>query len=172
MHKNGFTLIELLVSISILLLLTVLGLTSMFSFNNRQHIIQAEEMVAEAVYRTQSLARSGKMNGCNRLDGYQIQFFHDVPTGKIEIQAVCVPWQVGDPPQNVEDPEIIVLPNHVSFDVSVTAMVQAENGILDDDLDRDTQPIEYFELTLTGDYSKDYSLELSKEGKLETGAWL
>ena len=170
MHKNGFTLIELLVSISILLLLTVLGLTSMFSFNNRQHIIQAEEMVAEAVYRTQSLARSGKMNGCNRLDGYQIQFFHDVPTGKIEIQAVCGPLELGDP--SMGDIEIIALPDHVNFASTVIVKVQAENGILDDDLDRYTQPVEFFELILTGDYSKDYSLELSKEGKLETGAWL
>ena len=163
MHKNGFTLIELLVSISILLLLTVLGLTSMFSFNNRQHIIQAEEMVAEAVYRAQSLARSGKMNGCTVLDGYRVEF-RNYLTGEIAIQAVCGTG-------TADDAEIIVLPNNVSFDELETVMVQAENGILDSDLDRDTQAVEFFDLTLTGDYSRDYSFELSKEGKLENGSW-
>jgi len=168
MHKNGFTLIELLVSISILLLLTVLGLTSMFSFNNRQHIIQAEEMVAEAVYRAQSLARSGKMNGCKKLDGYQIEFL----PSSIKIQAVCGPLELGDPSRG--DIEIIALPTNVFFDFDVAppmVMVQAENGILDDNLDRRTQIIESFGVTLTGDYSKDYSFELSKEGKLENGVW-
>jgi len=167
MYKNGFTLIELLVSISILLLLTVLGLTSMFSFNNRQHIIQAEEMVAEAVYRAQSLARSGKMGGCKTLDGYQIEFRIDKPTGKIAIQAVC-----GD--GTIDDPEIIALPNHVSFDVleTETVMVQAENGILDSDLNRDEQTDESFTLTLTGDYSKNWQFVLFKEGNLGYGEWI
>ena len=164
MHKNGFTLIELLVSISILLLLTVLGLTSMFSFNNRQHIIQAEEMVAEAVYRAQSLARSGKMGGCNQLDGYQIEFRINNPTGLINIQAICAGAEIGET-------ETIDLPSNVNFASTITVQVQAENGILDNDLDRDTQTIEYFELTLTGDYDQDYSFELSKEGKLENGSW-
>ena len=160
MHKNGFTLIEILVSVSILLILTILGITNMLDFNDRQQIIQAEEMVAEAVYRAQSLARSGKMDECTALDGYEIEFL----TGEINIRAVC---SVGP----ITTIETIALPDQVFFESSVTVMVQAENGILDVDLDRRTQPIESYTLILTGNYKNDYEFTLSKEGELGTGTW-
>lgn len=74
MKQHGFTLIELLVAIGILLLLIGLGLASFISFNDRQKLIQAQELVREAVAEAQNAARSGKMRGCDKLSQYELVF--------------------------------------------------------------------------------------------------
>lgn len=108
MQKQGFTLIELLVAMTVILLLVGLGLANYVRFNERQKLIQTQELIRQAVSQAQNYARSGKLEGCTTLEEYEMTFIGT----EIELTPVCA----------VEaDTEIITttqLPTNINFVVA------------------------------------------------------
>lgn len=131
MNHKGFSLIELLVSIAILLLLLGMGIANYISFNDRQKLTQAAELVREAVESAQVSARSGKMRGCSSLVAYQIDFYNDNGTGVIEIKPRCSDGSNGNP----DELRTMQISGGVGFLASNTLYSRAVTGIIDDDLD-------------------------------------
>lgn len=105
MQKQGFTLIELLVAMTVILLLVGLGLANYVRFNERQKLIQTQELIRQAVSQAQNYARSGKLEGCATLEEYEMTFLGT----EIELIPVC---------EAEADTEIITtmqLPTNINF---------------------------------------------------------
>lgn len=77
-HEHGFTLIELLVVISIIGILTIVGITRYMSFNDREKFRQDVQNVRtamrEAQRRAQALEMSSSSCAGRTLDGWYFQF--------------------------------------------------------------------------------------------------
>lgn len=68
---QGFTLIETLVTISIIGILSSVGLASYINFNRKQLVIQSARKILEDMRLAQSLASNNqKPEGCDTLSGY------------------------------------------------------------------------------------------------------
>lgn len=87
MKRTGFTLVELLVSISIIGVLSVIGITSYNQFNRRQILITTVQNLVSELRITQSKAESGERPaGCvGSMTGYKVTFY----SGGYKIEANC-----------------------------------------------------------------------------------
>ena len=119
MKQHGFTLIELLVAIGILLLMIGLALAGFISFNDRQKLTQAQEMVREAVANAQNSARSGQMRGCDELSYYSLNFLAEV----ITMTPACVGGTSGNP-------ATFNLPSGTEFESSLTLYISPVKGLI------------------------------------------
>ena len=93
--SSGFTLVELLVVISIICILSVVGIASYINFSRSQTVTQAARKIVQDMRLAQSLANNNQkpepnvcFNGCKTLDGYTFSLDHD--TGKYDIFAYCI----------------------------------------------------------------------------------
>lgn len=122
MKQHGFTLVEMLVSMAILLLLISLGLVSYISFNDRQKLTQAQELVREAVAEVQNSARSGKMRGCSALDSYELS----LAGNEIITTPVCI--------NEADDAEsqTFQLPEGLVFEGATTLNIAPVSGLITD----------------------------------------
>lgn len=83
----GFTLIELLVSISVVAIISGIGLAAFVQFNRRQIVSSATRLLLDDLRLAQGRATSGeKPEGCDGdLLGYQLDLYED----HYELKAVC-----------------------------------------------------------------------------------
>lgn len=84
----GFTLIELLITISIIGILSAIGLARYNQFNRRQILVQAAQELKSNLRLVQSKALGAeKPTGCDTLSGHKLKFLADNKDYKIV--AVC-----------------------------------------------------------------------------------
>lgn len=163
MNHKGFTLIELLVSIAILLLLLGMGISNYISFNDRQKLTQAAELIREVVESAQVSARSGKMRGCSSLVAYQIDFYNDNGTGVIEVKPRCSDGSNGSP----DELKTLKVSGGVSFLASDTLYSRSVTGIIDDDLDPANEP-EITSVSLESAFG-EMVISIHRSGVVRTG---
>jgi len=70
--QKGFTLIEMLVSVTIMVLLIGGGIAGYINFNDKRVILSAVGELKAEFASAQSLANSGRLGGCDILNGYRI----------------------------------------------------------------------------------------------------
>jgi type II secretory pathway pseudopilin PulG len=84
---SAYSLIEILVSISIIVILFLVGFAGYREFSRRQQLVATVRQVREDIRLTQELAiASKKPAGCSVLDGY---YFVVIPANTYQIQSVC-----------------------------------------------------------------------------------
>lgn len=120
MKKHGFTLIEILVATSVVLLLIGLAIANYIRFNERQKLVQAQEVVRQAVADAQNSARSGKLRGCVVLQAYQIEF----DGSQIEITSLCQGSEESDPVRFFD------LPSGVEFSGTQIIYARPVSGLI------------------------------------------
>lgn len=88
---QGFTLIEILVTISIIGILSSVGLASYINFNRQQLVLQSARKIMEDMRLAQSLASNNqKPDGCGTLSGYTLSVY-GINNTNYSIKAVCSP---------------------------------------------------------------------------------
>jgi len=84
----GFTLVELLVAISLVGILSGIGITSFINFRQNQIVNQAASQIVQDLRLTQSMALNGqKPTGCSQLQGYFFKL--DLSGRTYKIYAEC-----------------------------------------------------------------------------------
>lgn len=85
--KKGFTLVEILVAISIIGLLSSVGLATYINFNRNQLVTQSCQKIVEDLRLTQSLAANNqKPQDCDALSSWTFTF---LPQNHYQITAEC-----------------------------------------------------------------------------------
>ncbi len=125
MKKHGFTLIEILVATSVVLLLVGLAIANYIRFNEHQKLVQAQEVVRQAVADAQNSARSGKLRDCVVLRAYQIEFIGS----QIEIAPLCQGSEDG------ESARVFDLPGGVEFSGTQTIYARPVSGLIYGDIE-------------------------------------
>lgn len=94
--SKGFTLVELLVVISIICILSVVGIASYMNFSRSQTVTQAAKKIVQDIRLAQSLANNNQKpelnicpSGCQTLDGYTFSLDHS--SRNYTISANCLP---------------------------------------------------------------------------------
>jgi prepilin-type N-terminal cleavage/methylation domain-containing protein len=119
--KAGFTLVELLISISIVGLISAIGLASYIDYNRNQIVVQEAKKVVQDLRLAQSLALNNqKPEGCGQatLDGYAFRLLDDDPEGyNYEILALCGEDEVSYKRGAIAENLAISGPSEVKFKV-------------------------------------------------------
>lgn len=91
---HGFTLIELLIVISLIAMLSTLGIAAFLSYSRTQTlntaVLDVVSMLNVAKFRAQSQVRPNEgacTSAANQLDGYQVNI--DISTKQYKLLAVC-----------------------------------------------------------------------------------
>ncbi|MEA2056609.1 MAG: type II secretion system protein [Patescibacteria group bacterium] len=85
--STGFSLIELLVSVTIMMLVVGIGVPGYIEFNKRQQIREIKAQIEVVIELARENARSGQMDVCERLYGYEIAA---VTSQDVKIRPVCI----------------------------------------------------------------------------------
>lgn len=102
MKKCGFTLIEILVTISIIGILSSIGLASYINFNRQQLVIQSARKILDDMRLAQSLASNNqKPDGCGTLSGYSFSVSGTGYTIKADCSSGGVVVKTGSIPANL-----------------------------------------------------------------------
>lgn len=154
--RRGFTLIELLVSISVVAILSGIGIAAYNSFNRRQTVLTAAKTLLSDLRMVQSKAESGeKPLGCNGyLESYELDLPPSSPPLSYSIKANCT-----GPPEMQVPIKIVTLSESVGLSGTQNFQTVSFNTL--------RRGVEFYPLTVNSVTLTGY--EITKKVKVEPG---
>ena len=161
---TGFTLIELLITISIILLMTGVGIAGFINFNDKQQVQTTVSEVKDSMRSAQVKARAGEgADACSavltKLKGYKVELLNATT---VVLNRVCV-HPVTGVETDVERSRIVL--QNVDLVMTPVTFLALRGGV-------DTGGSDVL-ITISGKYATDtiYTFQVLQTGEITEGAF-